>query len=49
MTYVVTTYLDNKKINSEDIKIHNVAIYGILNKYIRAKENEQKKIEKNVS
>ncbi len=49
MTYKVTTYLDNKEINSEDIKIQNIAIYGILNKYIRAKDNELREMEKSVS
>ena len=37
MTYKVKTYLGNEQINSEDIKIQNIAIYGILNKYIRTK------------
>lgn len=49
MTYKVTTYLDNEQVNSEDIKIQNIAIYGILNKYIRKKENEENKIEENIS
>lgn len=49
MNYKVKTYLDNKEINSEDIKIQNVAIYGILNKYIRAKDNELRKMEEKVS
>ncbi len=49
MIYKVTTYLDNKQVKSEDIKIQNIAIYGILNKYIRAKDNELKEMEKDVS
>ena len=49
MIYKVTTYLDNEQINSEDIKIQNIAIYGILNKYIRAKDNEINNMEKIVS
>lgn len=49
MTYKVTTYLDNEQVNSEDIKIQNTSIYGILNKYMRAKDNEIEKVEENVS
>lgn len=47
MTYKVTTYIDNKQVNSEEMKIQNVSIYGILNKYIRTKENEQRRMEEN--
>ncbi len=47
MTYKVTTYIDNEQVNSEEMKIQNVSVYGILNKYIRAKDNEQRKMEEN--
>lgn len=42
MAYNVTTFLENKQINSENIIIQSKAIYGVLNKYIRAKDNEIK-------
>jgi len=51
MTFNVTTYLADQKIKSEDIKIQNKLIYGVLNKYIRAKQNlinKEQNINKNV-
>ena len=46
MTFNVKTYLLDKEIKSENIKIQNKLIYGVLNKYIRNSESEQNKKEK---
>ena len=46
MTFNVSTYLANEEIKSENIKIQSKLIYGVLNKYIRAKENNINKEEK---
>ena len=43
MIFNVTTYLKQQEMKSENIKIQNKQVYGILNKYIRYKENNNKK------
>ena len=42
MMYNVTTYLGDKEIKSNEIKIQSKVIYGVLNKYIRETEYELK-------
>lgn len=49
MIYKVTTFLADEEVKSEDLKIQNISVYGILNKYLRAKDNEFNKLEKSVS
>ena len=43
MIFNVTTYLNQKEMKSENIKIQNKQVYGILNKYIRGKKNNNNK------
>lgn len=46
MAFIVKTYLDEQEVKSENIKIQNKLIYGVLNKYIRTKEGKLTKEEK---
>lgn len=40
MNYKVSTFIENTKINSEEIILKNKSVYEVINKYIRAKDNE---------
>ena len=50
MNYNVTTFINNEEIESEKILIKNKSVYEIINKYIRAKKNEENnsKVDKRV-
>lgn len=43
MVYNVTTFIEDKKIESKDLKIQNKIVYEVLNRYIRNNKIEMEK------